>query len=152
MLASADGKEYWPFGAPNGTDANWGHLVPGHRPCDPNDPPHLQTASEPDFACDNPPNVGPAGTYSGSLLNTSRYYSWMIQCVRGEPTQSVVSLSQAGCAVLQSPYGCSDEDCTTYYGYGWSISYVQLPGAPAGELVKTLSHAGSNTYNYVKVS
>lgn len=147
-------KKYWPFGAPDEALANWGHIyfsesLP-HYPCNPSSPPSFLTSSYPDFKCDNPPNMGPAGTYSGSLLSLSNYYGWAIRCSRGSDTQSVIPLSQESCKLLQSPYKQNGD-----YGYGWSIKY-ELPGVNSfhegsNQSVKVLSHAGSNTYNYVKV-
>jgi len=142
----------YPYGAPDEIDANWGHIALSpskpHIPCDPNNPPTFETNIIPAFQCDNAPNMGPAGTYSGSLLGTSKYYQYIMNCANGLDTQGIIPLSQSGCMQLQTPYGLMDATNTNdYYGYGWIIQYIPTNTST----IRILSHAGSNTYNYVKV-
>jgi CubicO group peptidase (beta-lactamase class C family) len=145
---------YYPFGAPTEKDANWGHIplsetIP-HFPCDPNHPPHFETKGAPTFKCDNPAYLGPAGTYSGKLLNTANYYIWLVQCSQGlGNTQEIVPLSQQGCLELMEAYGpmYPENPSGGGYGHGWAIADVMMNG----EKVKLLNHAGSNNYNIVEV-
>mmetsp|Transcript_9430 Transcript_9430/g.17652 ORF Transcript_9430/g.17652 Transcript_9430/m.17652 type:complete len:471 (+) Transcript_9430:32-1444(+) len=147
MVPHTDGNaDYFPFGAPDESGANWGHIFMNettpHYPCDPNSPPYVE--GNPDFQCDNCPNMGPAGTYSGGILNMSTYYLWTIQCASGIDTQSTVALSQQGCLEIQQLYASDG-----FYGFGWGVSMV---GDGSGGFTKMLSHAGSNTFWIVYVN
>ena len=85
-----------------------------------------------------------AGTYSGSILDMSKYYMWTIQCAAGTADTAVIPLSQTACLEIQERYSPQG-----FYGFGWAITMVS---DGAGGMTKMLSHAGSNTYWIVYVS
>lgn len=144
-LEMSDTSSYYPFTAVG--VSNWGHLYYNARkplvPCNPDSPPYPYDQIS-FYQCDNCPNMGPAGTYSGSILNTSRYYQWVVQCAAGVHTQDRIPLTQSQCQLIQSPYGPDTDSPGNSFGYGWTMTDVQ---AGANTTVKELSYCGSNTLN-----
>jgi len=145
-------KQDWPFG-PVGV-FNWGHVYLNQSmpmyPCDPEHPPEFITQSVPQYRCDNAPNIGPGGTYSGSILESSKYFRWVLNCAAGLSTQSILPLSQAQCIQIQTPFGLVDKTQSegTWYGFGWIYSTTQLA---SGKNITYLSYEGSNLLNIAGV-
>merc|ERR1719461_1838935 len=94
-------------------------------PCDPRQ-----------YACDNPPIAGPAGTFSGTSRAFSAYLAWHLRCHRGEDRTNI--LSTQGCRTLHSPADAR----ISQYGYGW----FRLNRSWGNGYV--FSHSGTNTMNY----
>ena len=128
---------------------NWGHIyfnssVPLY-PCNPNDPPAEYTEEEPYFACDNCPNIGPAGTYSGSIKYIQRYYQWVLGCANGDAYQlSKLPLTKQQCQLLQTGYKVYPPVPSYSFGYGWLVGSVNS--------IKVLTYTGSNTLNIANVN
>ena len=120
------------FGAPAMAGQPWGHMGEALRPCDP-------TNATLGF-CDNPPVLGPGGTFSGPVIATAAYLAFHVRCHNGQHDGRL--LSQSECVTLHTPLNAS----VSAYAYGWICAPQAWAG---GQLVCT--HDGSNTYNLMRV-
>eukprot|EP00931_Biecheleriopsis_adriatica_P075607 TRINITY_DN49430_c0_g1_i1.p1 TRINITY_DN49430_c0_g1~~TRINITY_DN49430_c0_g1_i1.p1 ORF type:complete len:463 (-),score=36.90 TRINITY_DN49430_c0_g1_i1:115-1503(-) len=120
-------------GAPSGPWDPWGHNGDVQTPCNP------ATST---WGCDNPPILGPAGTFSGPAAATSAYFAWHLRCHNGVLAAAEASpLPQAACRALHKPADSSLSD----YGFGWTCVARTWAG---GDDSLACTHDGSNTINY----
>lgn len=142
-------SQSWPFGSMN--VKNWGHIYVNEStpmlPCNPHSPPTFITEEYPYFQCDNAPNIGPSGTYSGNIITSSKYFQWVLQCSAGMPTQDKVPLTKEQCQQIQTPYGPMDEANTSFYGFGWIYSNLITKSSN----VTYMAYEGSNLMNIAGV-
>lgn len=108
------------FGAPQGDEQPWGHVVGSDGALE--SVPPTRTGS------DNPPGLGPAGTVHCSLASWAAFAELHLDAARGEPRL----VSAEGFERLHTPEGS--------YAGGWGVSTTDRG--------LTLMHAGSNTMWY----
>ena len=138
----------WPFGSPTGDLANWGHFYNATTEeqyvCDPENPPEPILALLPGFACDNSPNMGPAGTYGGPLLASSSYYRWVVNCING-------ASGERGAALLLTQDQCIRMTATMPYpgGLGYGFGWIFAKNSDGS--IQYMTHEGTNTYNIADV-
>ena len=90
-------------GAPNNDIDAWGHS--GTKKLDPCNP------STSEVQCDNPPVIGPAGTFSGPVAAMSQYFAFHVSCHKGNHPL----LSEESCKTLHQPADPS----FGLFGFGW---------------------------------
>ena len=117
-------------GAATGENDPWGHFGDQQVPCDP---------SQQD--CDVFAVAAPAGTFSGPVAATARYFAWHMHCHNNFATEESFRqiLTQQSCQELHQPVDSS----VSSYGYGW---YCDDDGNGFA-----CEHDGSSGLNHFKV-